>query len=385
MNQKILVKEAETVLTQTGQRRVLILPAGAQGVAGPEGPIGPEGTQGPQGLTGPQGPQGLTGPQGPQPPLSDDDPEPLGITDPGVSIVASRDDHIHALPNAAQVGAAPITHTHTQADVVNLASDLANKASAIHAVSHQDGGSDELALDGSQITSGTVAAARLGSGTADASTVLHGDGVWGAPGVPFAHSHKTFPLTSLGAGSTKASYATPGTRALGTSHGLSAAQREVWTPLILDAGTYDQIGVRTYGSGTSTWRVGVDAHETNGEFKPASGPGSNLLDAGLIDTSVAPGMLILPISLTISTTGVYWTRALCTAFTSLPSAVYLNGLTGDSWLANVVRGWYTNDFNATRSFVGWGAYVGGSGNFMETPHFSGQIEIAPLIFLRRAS
>ena len=44
-----------------------------------------------------------------------------------------------------------------------------------HAASHQDGGSDELALDASQITTGTVATARLGTGTASANTFLRGD------------------------------------------------------------------------------------------------------------------------------------------------------------------------------------------------------------------
>jgi hypothetical protein len=44
-----------------------------------------------------------------------------------------------------------------------------------HAASHQDGGSDELALHASQVTSGTVATARLGSGTASANTFLRGD------------------------------------------------------------------------------------------------------------------------------------------------------------------------------------------------------------------
>ena len=51
-----------------------------------------------------------------------------------------------------------------------------------HAASHENGGSDEVALDGSQITTGTVAAARLGSGTANATTFLRGDQTWAAAG-----------------------------------------------------------------------------------------------------------------------------------------------------------------------------------------------------------
>lgn len=38
------------------------------------------------------------------PDLSDDDPEPLGTADPGVSADASRADHVHDLPTSAEVG-----------------------------------------------------------------------------------------------------------------------------------------------------------------------------------------------------------------------------------------------------------------------------------------
>lgn len=47
-----------------------------------------------------------------------------------------------------------------------------------HASSHASGGSDAVSLAASQITSGTVATARLGSGTANSTTYLRGDQTW---------------------------------------------------------------------------------------------------------------------------------------------------------------------------------------------------------------
>ena len=49
-----------------------------------------------------------------------------------------------------------------------------------HAASHASGGADALAISGAQVTSGTVAPARLGTGAATSSTVLYGDGTWKA-------------------------------------------------------------------------------------------------------------------------------------------------------------------------------------------------------------
>ena len=51
-------------------------------------------------------------------------------------------------------------------------------APAAHAATHATGGSDAVGLAAAQIVSGTISSARLGSGTADATTALFGDGSW---------------------------------------------------------------------------------------------------------------------------------------------------------------------------------------------------------------
>ena len=60
-----------------------------------------------RGEKGDTGPVGPTGPEGPQPDLSTDTPEDLGTAAAGVSMEASRSDHVHAMPSAADVGADP--------------------------------------------------------------------------------------------------------------------------------------------------------------------------------------------------------------------------------------------------------------------------------------
>ena len=94
-------------------------PQGEKGEVGPQGPQGETGPQGIQGEVGPQGPQGIQGevgpqgPQGDQPPLSTSAPLALGVASSGSSTIASREDHIHPMPSAADIGAATAEEVST--------------------------------------------------------------------------------------------------------------------------------------------------------------------------------------------------------------------------------------------------------------------------------
>lgn len=61
------------------------------------------------------------------------------------------------------------SHTHPQGDITNLVTDLSNKS----AVGHTHPATD--------IASGVIATARLGSGVADATTFLRGDQTYAVP------------------------------------------------------------------------------------------------------------------------------------------------------------------------------------------------------------
>jgi Collagen triple helix repeat (20 copies) len=192
-------------LTNNARLQFVIMRPGVAGEPGPQGPPGPQGDPGPAGADGADGATGATGPQGPQ-----GNPGTTGPAGPGVPTggtaaqiltktsatdyatawqtpdvtQAELDAHaadttaIHgitdtaALATNASVSSAIATHeadttaVHGIANTANLVltSDARltdARTPTAHKTSHQDGGADELALDGSQITTGTVPAARV--------------------------------------------------------------------------------------------------------------------------------------------------------------------------------------------------------------------------------
>jgi hypothetical protein len=136
------LSSAPITVTVASTGLVLSVASGTVGPAGAQGPAGPAGATGATGAQGPAG-QGV----------------PVGGSTGQVLSKVSGTDYDTTWSTVSGGGGAP----------------------AAHAASHQDGGSDELALDASQLTSGTVATARLGSGTANGARYLAGNQTWALP------------------------------------------------------------------------------------------------------------------------------------------------------------------------------------------------------------
>ena len=147
---------------------------GAQGPQGVAGPTGPTGPQGPKGDTGDQGPAGPTGPQGPQ--------GVAGST--GATGAAGATGPQGPKGDTGVVSAtAPITYdAGTQTVGISVGTGLATSGGSLVLASHNHSADN--------ITSGTVATARLGSGTADSTTFLRGDGAWSAPSASVTYATK---------------------------------------------------------------------------------------------------------------------------------------------------------------------------------------------------
>lgn len=113
-------------------------------------------------------PAGLGGGGGGSAGLSDSDPSALGAAPyAGASSLASRGDHVHPLPAAGDIGAAPVTHTHSITAVSGLqqALNLKMDASLRGAIN----GVASLAADGK------VPSAQLPPGISQASLDLKAD------------------------------------------------------------------------------------------------------------------------------------------------------------------------------------------------------------------
>ena len=237
------------------------------------------------------------------PDLSNATPADLGVAAPGVASEASRADHVHDMPSAADVGAAASLHVHSGVD----------------------------------ITSGTVGTARLGSGAANATTFLRGDQTWAAPAgggvetVPYRASNYYGP--SLG-------------NVITAGSGYNALGRMSAHAVYLPAGNYQSLSVVIGGPAVSTWALGIYGHDP-ATMLPC---GTALIkDCGTISTN-STGLISASGSFTIPTSGIYWVCGLCVSFTAAPYASGLfsgsHSVPNNMWIGNMT------DFNLFGSAIG---------------------------------
>jgi hypothetical protein len=105
--------------------------------------------------------------------------------DPNAALVSVQDLRAFSAVGAGQFvsdhgqlsGLADDDHTQYHTDARG---DL-RYAPITHASTHGNGGSDEIAIDASQITSGIIPSTYLGTGTASSATFLRGDGTYATP------------------------------------------------------------------------------------------------------------------------------------------------------------------------------------------------------------
>ena len=204
-------------------------------------------------------------------------------------------DDLSGVSNAATarsnlgLGTAAVADTGTGAANVILGSDT-RLTDARTPTAHSHAGSD--------ITSGTVATARLGSGTADATTFLRGDQTWAAP---TGGSSEVILPRVVG------SYYSHESAGNGTTyHRADTVGYLCLHPVWLHAGNIDRAAVRAYSAGSSTWRLGLyPAHPTN--WLPAGT--SLIVDAGTISTA-STGIIAASISASVPSSGWYWAAVL---------------------------------------------------------------------------
>lgn len=171
-----------------------------------------------------------------------------------------------------------------------------------HAASHADGGADELALDGSQITTGLVSVARLGTGTPDSSTVLKGDGTWGAA------TARLFPFMATPAGyhqgMVAATKASPADYSTSTTTSGSVQAAGLCPIRVLASTSYDEIAVYCKTAGTD---AGVGAYLG---YCPANADGTPNVAAAVQLGSVSlstTGLKSIALSPTVTLgAGDYW-------------------------------------------------------------------------------
>ena len=214
-------------------------------------------------------------------------------------------------------------------------------AAPAHASSHQDGGGDELALDGSQITTGTVGTARLGSGTASSATFLRGDQTWGRPGLILpAQSGQYHGLQTRAANATY-------------HFMITITGRMALVPVFVEPGSYDALALNQTVVGTSTWRFGLYPSDPTTLLPDGL---ALIADLGTLNMSTTTGYRTVAASVSPTVPTLYWAGVLLDALTTAPTVHCVGGgggafLVDPPWTPNTMGSNITRN-NITRIATG---------------------------------
>jgi hypothetical protein len=203
-------------------------------------------------------------------------------------VAAALVDDLSGVSNASTartnlgLGGAAVLNVGTTAGTVAAGDDIRMtnaRTPTAHASTHADGGSDEISIDSSQITSGTVAIARIPTGTSG-TTVALGDAPAGAvtTHVGLGDPHTQYALeASLGGAAVLNVGTSTGTVAAGDDSRITGAQQR--STLTTKGDLYVATGSGTVvrvGIGSNDQVLTADSAETAGVKWATGGGGSSI-------------------------------------------------------------------------------------------------------------
>ena len=225
--------------------------------------------------------------------LSDAAPQDLGAAAAGVSTEASRADHVHDMPTAADIAVDAsgfdgnlTTSDDTVQEIAQKLDDLVIPAAGIA----DPGGSNDdfLQRKSGAWTNRTIAQVKADLEVNPAPI----------PMVPYAGMYQVAFMQAASIGDA----------------GFGAANRESYIPMFIPSDTYDRIGLQVSTVGTLTVELGLYSIDSS------HCPASLITSFGTLDLSVGTGLQLLTISQSI-TSGWYYIGTKVTAYTSSPVMV----------------------------------------------------------------
>ena len=124
-------------------------------------------------------------------------------------------------------------------------------------------------------------------------------------------------------------YATNGHAGTSAVYAAGAAGRGCFTPVYLEAGSYDRLALQQTVVGTAVWRLALYPSNATTGLPDGESP---LVDAGNMDMSTTTGLREITVSATVSTTGWYWAAVKVESRTSDPTVRTFYNLSGVSSL-----------------------------------------------------